>query len=349
MTFRSRLDSLYFKTPQYHELGSRSRFDYRASLRELTCSNQKEILMNLNERLAAYLEKVCRLEESNKSLEQRIKEHYGKRPKTAHNFSQYEKIINNLESQIKKAKVDNMELWMNIENMKLTADKYKVKYEAELCVQHSIATDMKDLKTESSDLQMAKECIEMEMQVLNDELDHLKRNHQENKESLLDQYKCQVNVKVDNPQSSDLTKALEEMREQYTALAISCQKNTEAHVMLKYEEPIHKNRAETEYLQNKKREVAMLRRTLQGLETDVETLHNMKSALEVTLCETETSFTTQLQKIQETVSRKEDELAKLRGESKQLTSDSRILHYLTNLLEMEIRTYALLMDEEEIR
>ncbi|XP_068119581.1 keratin, type I cytoskeletal 18-like isoform X1 [Hyperolius riggenbachi] len=93
----------------------------------------------------------------------------------------------------------------------------------------------------------------------------------------------------------------------------------------------------------------MLRRTVQDLEIELDVHRSLKSTQEVALHDIETGYISHLENIQRIVFRLENELTKVRSEADKLTSDSRLLYYLKDLLEMEIRTYGLLMDEEENR
>ncbi|XP_075033253.1 keratin, type I cytoskeletal 47 kDa-like isoform X2 [Mixophyes fleayi] len=316
----------------------------------LYCPSPKEILINLNDRLAAYLERVTSLAKSNQHLELKIKELSEKRA-VGHDNSRYHKTIAELESQIHKAKVANSELWLNMENTKIAADGFKAKYETELALCHTIAADMKRLKANSSGLEMEKHCLEVELQILGDELETLKRAHKENIEHHHhhEKSRCQVNVEVDSSQATDLIKGLEKMREQYKEISDCYQKASEARFNHKYKEIAHATSVNTVSHECPGRELPMLRRTVQDLKVEVEVLDSMKSAQEATLYEIEAGYVAQLENIQDVMLKKEDELTKLRAEADSLNSDSTILYYLKDLLEMEIKTYNMLMDEEDNR
>ncbi|MEE6521552.1 hypothetical protein FKM82_019807 [Ascaphus truei] len=223
------------------------------------------------------------------------------------------------------------------------------RYEAERAHYDEVAADVKGLQRVSSDLRLEKSNLEMELQTRTEELACLKRDQQEDTRKLRTQARCQVNVEVDSRKATDLTETMAEMREQYDSIADRHQKDIKSQLDWQSEGLPHQNRTEEEALHIQKNELAVLRRTFRSLEIEAEVQHKMKSSKEVTLCETESAYTNQLQSIQEAVSRREEELAKIKAEARQLTSDDRILHYLKDLLEMEIGTYSLLMDEEDDR
>ncbi|XP_073464032.1 keratin, type I cytoskeletal 12-like isoform X1 [Aquarana catesbeiana] len=313
------------------------------------CPNQKDVLINLNDRLAAYLEKVRTLEEANRQLEEKIKNLSEKRA-IDHDHSRYLKTIDELESQIRSAKQANAECWLNIENMKTAADGFKEKYKEELTLQNTIKDDVKKLKAASSGLEMEIRCLEVEEQILTKELENLKQDQNEEREGLLqEKSKCQVNVEVDSMQPTELTDALEKMREQYKAMASHHQQHYESLLEEKFKETTQENSKETELLQSQRRHLSLLLRKVQELETELEVQHSLKSARESELYEIKAGYAVYLESIQGTVLKLQDALANIRSAAEKLTSDSRILYYLKDLLEMEIRTYAILMDDEEKR
>lgn len=63
--------------------------------------NEKVTMQNLNDRLAAYLEKVRRLEEENAQLEHHIREWYRKQaPSVSKDYSSYYQTIEQLQNQV---------------------------------------------------------------------------------------------------------------------------------------------------------------------------------------------------------------------------------------------------------
>ncbi|KAM5134815.1 LOW QUALITY PROTEIN: keratin, type I cytoskeletal 10-like [Mantella aurantiaca] len=331
--------------------GNRSRLNhvYKKDSSDFYCPNQKDTLINLNDRLAAYLEKVRTLEESNRELEQKIEKLSGKRA-TDRDHCCSLKTIGKLESQIRSAKQANAELWLNIENTKIEADCFKEKFDAELALQDTIKDDVKKLKASNSSLEMESRCLEVEEQILTKELENLKQEHNEEREHLLrKKSQCQVNVEVDSLQPTELTDALENMRQQYKAIASHHKKLYESLLEEKFKETIQQNSKDIELLQSQRRHLSMLRRTAQELETELEVHHSLKSARESELYEIEAAYIVHLENIQEIVLKLQDALVKVRLEAEKLTTDSRILLYLKDLLEMEIKTYGILMDDEEKR
>ncbi|XP_010084535.1 PREDICTED: keratin, type I cytoskeletal 13-like [Pterocles gutturalis] len=94
----------------------------------LLSGNEKVTMQNLNDRLAAYLDKVRRLEEENAQLEHHIREWYRKQaPSASKDYSSYYQAIEQLQNQIIAATVDNNKLLLDIDNSKMTADDFRMK------------------------------------------------------------------------------------------------------------------------------------------------------------------------------------------------------------------------------
>ncbi|NXI00456.1 KRT36 protein, partial [Pachycephala philippinensis] len=142
--------------------------------------NEKVTMQNLNDRLAAYLEKVRRLEEENAQLEHHIREWYRKQaPSVSKDYSSYYQTIEQLQNQIISATVDNNRMILDIDNSKMTADDFRMKYENELVIRQTVEADINGLRNLMDDLTLVRSSLESELESLKDELIALKRNHEE--------------------------------------------------------------------------------------------------------------------------------------------------------------------------
>ncbi|EMP33859.1 Keratin, type I cytoskeletal 19 [Chelonia mydas] len=302
-------------------------------------------MQNLNDRLASYLDKVGALEEANSELEIKIRDWYQRQgPGPASDYSPYYKTIEDLRDKILAATIDNSKIVLQIDNARLAADDFKTKYETEQALRMSVEADINGLKRVLDELTLARTDLEIQIESLKEELAYLKKNHEEEMKALGGQTGGQVSVEVDSAPGIDLTKILADMRDQYEVMAEKNRKDAETWFNSKIEELNQEVAINTEQLQTSKTEITDLRRTLQGLEIELQSQLSMKAALEGTLADTENRYGAQLAQIQHLIGNIEAQLTDLRADMERQNSDYKILMDIKTRLEQEIATYRQLLE-----
>uniref|UniRef100_A0A8C3BQ75 Keratin, type I cytoskeletal 19 n=1 Tax=Cairina moschata TaxID=8855 RepID=A0A8C3BQ75_CAIMO len=314
----------------------------------LLSGNEKTTMQNLNDRLASYLEKVRALEEANSDLETKIRDWYQKQgPSPARDYSPYHKTIEDLRDQILAATIDNSKIILQIDNARLAADDFKTKFETEQALRMSVEADINGLRRVLDELTLARTDLELQIESLKEELAYLKKNHEEEMSALGGQVAGQVSVELDSAPGIDLSKILADMRDQYELMAEKNRKDAEAWFHSKTEELNREVAVNTEQLQSSKSEVSDLRRTLQGLEIELQSQLSMKGALESTLADTEGRYSAQLAHIQDLIGSIEAQLADLRADMERQNSEYKMLMDIKSRLEQEIATYRQLLEGQE--
>ncbi|XP_035427310.1 keratin, type I cytoskeletal 19 [Cygnus atratus] len=314
----------------------------------LLSGNEKTTMQNLNDRLASYLEKVRALEEANSDLETKIRDWYQKQgPSPARDYSPYHKTIEDLRDKILAATIDNSKIVLQIDNARLAADDFKTKFETEQALRMSVEADINGLRRVLDELTLARTDLELQIESLKEELAYLKKNHEEEMSALGGQVAGQVSVELDSAPGIDLSKILADMRDQYELMAEKNRKDAEAWFHSKTEELNREVAVNTEQLQSSKSEVTDLRRTLQGLEIELQSQLSMKGALESTLADTEGRYSAQLAHIQDLIGSIEAQLADLRADMERQNSEYKMLMDIKTRLEQEIATYRQLLEGQE--
>ncbi|XP_042601562.1 keratin, type I cytoskeletal 13-like [Cyprinus carpio] len=311
--------------------------------------NEKFCMQNLNDRLAAYLEKVRSLEKANADLELKIHQFLENKISptgTANNYSAFEATIGDLQAKILSAMQEKNTVHLSIDNASLAADDFRMKYENELTMRQSVEADIAGLKTVLSELNMSHKDLNLQIEGLSEELVFMKKNHEEELLTSRDQMSGQVNVEIDAAPQEDLTKIIAEMREHYETVVSKSQRDLEGWFQQKSETLKQEVVTSTETLQTSKTEVNTVKSTVQSLEIELQSLLAMKSSMEGTLSETQNRYALQLSGYQAQVSGMEGQLVQLRGDLERQSQEYRILLDIKTRLELEIAEYRRLLDAE---
>uniref|UniRef100_A0A8C2YSF4 Keratin, type I cytoskeletal 17 n=1 Tax=Chinchilla lanigera TaxID=34839 RepID=A0A8C2YSF4_CHILA len=309
---------------------------------------EKATMQNLNDRLASYLDKVRALEQANAELEVKIRDWYQKQaPGPVRDYSPYYKTIEDLKNKILVANVDNANVLLQIDNARLAADDFRTKFETEQTLRMSVESDINGLRRVLDELTLSRADLEMQIENLNEELAFLKKNHEEEMNALRGQVGGEINVEMDAAPGVDLSRILNEMRDQYEKMAEKNRKDAEDWFFSKTEELNREVATNSQLVQSGKSEISELRRSVQALEIELQSQLSMKASLENSLEETKGRYCMQLSQIQEMIGSVEEQLAQLRCEMEQQNQEYKILLDVKTRLEQEIATYRRLLEGED--
>ncbi|XP_059189189.1 keratin, type I cytoskeletal 18-like [Centropristis striata] len=309
--------------------------------------NEKFAMQNLNDRLANYLETVRNLEQANLKLEIKIKEALEKSGPDFRDYSKYQAILDDLRKKVFDSTTDNARLVLNIDNARLAADDFRVKYESELAIRQSVEADIVGLRKLIDDTNMSRMNLESEIESLKEELIHLKKNHENEVMELRNQIaQSGVHVDVDAPKGQDLAQLMAEIRAKYEKMAQKNQEELKAWHESQITEVQSQVTQNTEALKGAQTEVNDLRRQLQTLEIELESQRSLKSSLEGTLRDTEMRYNMEIEALNGVLLGLEAELTQLRNNIQVQTQDYEALLNTKMKLEVEIATYRRLLDGE---
>ncbi|XP_036263630.1 keratin, type I cytoskeletal 27 [Pipistrellus kuhlii] len=318
----------------------------------LLSGNEKVTMQNLNDRLASYLDNVRALEEANADLEQKIKGWYEKfGPGSCrgldHDYSRYFPIIDDLRSQIISATTSNASVVLQNDNARLTADDFRLKFENEQALHQSVDADVSSLRRVLDELTLCRTDLEIQLEALSEELAYLKKNHEEEMKALQCSAGGNVSVEMNAAPGVDLTVLLNNMRAEYEDLAEQNRRDAEAWFNEKsasLQQQISDDAGATTSARN---ELTEMKRTLQTLEIELQSLLAMKQSLECSLTETEGNYCGQLAQIQAQIGALEEQLHQVRTETEGQKLEYEQLLDIKVHLEKEIETYCRLIDGED--
>ncbi|XP_059125666.1 keratin, type I cytoskeletal 10 isoform X2 [Peromyscus eremicus] len=316
----------------------------------LLSGNEKVTMQNLNDRLASYMDKVRALEESNYELEGKIKEWYDKHGNSSQreprDYSKYYQTIEELKNQILTLTTDNANVLLQIDNARLAADDFRLKYENEVALRQSVEADINGLRRVLDELTLSKADLEMQIESVTEELAYLKKNHEEEMRDLQNVSTGDVNVEMNAAPGVDLTQKLNNMRNQYEQLSEKNRKDIETWFNEKSKELTTEIDSNIEQMSSHKSEITELRRTVQGLEIELQSQLALKQSLEASLAETEGRYCVQLSQIQGQISVLEEQLQQIRAETECQNAEYQQLLDIKTRLENEIQTYRSLLEGE---
>ncbi|XP_058647706.1 keratin, type I cytoskeletal 15-like [Onychostoma macrolepis] len=310
--------------------------------------NEKTTMQNLNDRLASYLDKVRSLEAANAILESQIRDHYAKKcPIAQRDYSDYWNTIKDLKDKIKCTTTHNANILLQIDNSKLAADDFRIKYEHEVVMRQCVEADIANLRRLLDQINMARCDLEMQLKSLEEELACMKKNHEEELAALRSQLTNTVNVEVDAGPQQDLKKILDEIRAHYENIIQKHRREQEAWFKDKME-GLNKEVADnTECMQTSGPQLTELRNTLQDLEIELQSQLSKKAALENSLAETEARYRCMLAGYQNQINMLEAELCQMRASIEQQGRDYALLLDIKTRLEQEIATYRCLLENQD--
>ncbi|XP_056404284.1 keratin, type I cytoskeletal 17-like isoform X2 [Hyla sarda] len=304
----------------------------------------------LNNRLASYMEKVCSLEQNNSQLEKNIRQWYeNNQPNGLPDCSNYFRKIEELQKQIPIYYVENARAFLDMDNAKLAADDFKNKLELEVNLRKSTESDIFGLHRVLERLNMEIRDLQFTVQNLQDELQELKKNHEEEVNCLRAQLGARVSVEVNAAPCVDLNSVLSEIRQEYENLMERNLREVEEIFLARSEELNREMISGAEQLQSFAGDLNELKRNVQTLEIELQSQLSMKFALEESLVETESSYGSQLSQLQFLIDSVESELVEMRFNLELQNVAYKQLMDQKNHLEMEIATYKHLLEGNDIQ
>ncbi|KAM9044791.1 LOW QUALITY PROTEIN: keratin, type I cytoskeletal 39 [Megaptera novaeangliae] len=313
-----------------------------------TNSNEKETMQILSARLANYLEKVRMLERENATLQwQNVKSRKSVTKKLrviCPDYLSYYVTIEELQ-KILCTKAENSRLVSQIDNTKLAADDLRAKYKVKVSLHQLVETDANDLQQILNALTLGKADLEAQVQSLKEEPLCLRKNQEEEINSLQSQLGDRLNIEVTVAPSVDLNQLLQEMRRQYESITEKNHRDVEQWFNAQMEELNQEVETSTQQQPCFQKEIIELRCTMNTLQIELQAQHRMSQ--ECALAETEARYTAFRAQIPCLIDNLVAQLAEIWGTLERQNQEYEILLDVKSWLEREITTYRSLLESSD--
>ncbi|KAL7845083.1 hypothetical protein AOLI_G00232750 [Acnodon oligacanthus] len=307
-------------------------------------ANEKVELQTLNDRLAIYLNKVKKLETANGELEEKLQGFQANKVQVIYDMQAYQHQLQPLGEQLTDILNESTRLTVTIDNIKLAADNFRIKYENERAVRQVVESEVAALKALKKEYDLVIAALTQEYQILMKDRDTLQRTHEQEVLSLRGQVAGTLTVNVHVENTVDLSNRLANLRAEYETVVERNHKEIESWYASKMASKDKEIIEVTDVTVAGSTEIATSRGQILNLQSELDTLLLQKTYHEQRLVDAQGQKQVQLLALSHLAGGLEAELASVRDSAQHQAREYQLLLSTKVQLEKEISTYKILLE-----
>uniref|UniRef100_A0A8C3WNP8 IF rod domain-containing protein n=1 Tax=Catagonus wagneri TaxID=51154 RepID=A0A8C3WNP8_9CETA len=311
---------------------------------------EKEQIKYLNNRFAAFIDKVRFLEQQNKLLETKLQFFQNRQCCGSNLEPLFNGHIETLRREAECVEADSGRLASELNHVQEVLEGYKKKYEEEVALRATAENEFVTLKKDVDCVYLQKSDLEANMEALTQEIDFLRRLYEEEIRVLQSNISdTSVIVELDNSRDLNLDSIVAEIKAQYDDIASRSRAEAESWYRSKCEEIKATVVQHGESLRRTKEEINELNRMIQRLTAEIENAKCQNSKLEAAVAEAEQQGEAALNDARCKLAELEAALQKAKQDMACLIKEYQEVLNSKLGLDIEIATYRRLLEGEEQR